>query len=142
MSNEKLAWQKKREGTPLAITKKHNPSIRSSLLRLLSLRVDVLYANNDEIKDLAKKHNIEHVNELAALKLVDEAILNNKPWAIKEMLDRTDGRPQQSLEVTGNADKPIEIRTRSFLEKVERLANCTALRGLIPEDDGRSEDRA
>lgn len=45
-------------------------------------------------------------------KVVVDAALNGEQWAITEIGNRMDGKPAQSLEVTGDPENPLETVSR------------------------------
>ena len=43
-----------------------------------------------------------------AKKIITES-KKGEPWAIKELLDRTEGKPKQALEHSGDPDNPVRV---------------------------------
>ncbi len=56
---------------------------------------------------------------LAMRKLI-EAVGNGEPWAIKELLDRTLGKADQRLEVTGDGGGPVATEVTLKLQFADR----------------------
>lgn len=56
---------------------------------------------------------------LAMEKLI-EAVGNGEPWAIKELLDRTLGKAEQRLEVTGEGGGPVATEITLRLKFADR----------------------
>jgi hypothetical protein len=48
------------------------------------------------------------LNKLAEV-LVEEAIDNRQAWAMQEIANRLDGKPAQSVELTGDEDRPLTM---------------------------------
>lgn len=49
--------------------------------------------------------------DVMAARIVFEALMNGEPWAIKELIDRTEGKPIQISEITGRDGNPIELES-------------------------------
>lgn len=47
--------------------------------------------------------------------LVDKAIAG-EPWAIAEVANRFDGKPAQSVELTGDPDNPLQVIERRIVK--------------------------
>jgi hypothetical protein len=76
-----------------------------------------------ELRDLARQHALEAIEELArlALKAKNESA---RIAAIKELLDRGYGRPLQSIEATGKEGGPIEHREVTDADRALRGPPC------------------
>ena len=57
---------------------------------------------------------------LAAVKGLREAVKNGEAWAIKELLDRTLGKADQRLEVTGEGGGPVATEITLTLQFADR----------------------
>ena len=58
----------------------------------------------------------------AAESLLTQAA-NGEQWAIKELADRLDGRPAQSVDVGGQEDNPLQFITRIELVPMKKNAD-------------------
>ena len=65
------------------------------------------------LRALARKTNssVDAGLDAAADKLVSLAIDHGEQWAILEMGNRLDGKPAQSVQVTGEDGGPVQIQT-------------------------------
>lgn len=63
------------------------------------------------VKDISKGLKKATIADAAAARLVYEGVVNGQSWALKELLDRTEGKAKQSIEITSE-------------DKLERIASA------------------
>lgn len=68
--------------------------------------------------DRIQKHLIQNPHKLEKIveTLVQEA-QNGEPWAVKEIMDRVDGKAVQSTEISGVDGEAIELKQIEFIIK-------------------------
>lgn len=73
---------------------------------------------NKMFYDRIQKHLIQNPHKLEKIveTLVQEA-QNGEPWAVKEIMDRVDGKAVQSTEISGTDGNAIEISQIEFVIK-------------------------
>lgn len=99
-----MAWKKGESGNPAGRTK-DKPFAEALRIAL---------AEDDDVK---KKRKLRVIAD----KLVDAAIAG-EPWAIKEVIDRVDGKPAQSIDTT--IDDKRDLRDLNGIELAERAAEA------------------
>ena len=65
-----------------------------------------------------------------------EAVGNGEPWAIKELLDRTLGKADQRLEVTGEGGGPVASEITLKLQFADRSLVTAEPPRLLESDNG------
>jgi len=53
------------------------------------------------VKEFCKGKKTVTTADAVAARLLNEGLIKGEPWAVKEILDRTEGKAAQSLELTG-----------------------------------------
>lgn len=73
---------------------------------------------NKMFYDRIQKHLIQNPHKLEKIveTLVQEA-QNGEPWAVKEIMDRVDGKAVQATEISGTDGNAIEISQIEFVIK-------------------------
>lgn len=58
--------------------------------------------NNDIVKAVAKNRTGKKVTiaDAIAAKIIHESLISGESWAVKELMDRTEGKAPQSIEIT------------------------------------------
>lgn len=78
----------------------------------------------DAIDRALKKRNKSRTDGKKALDELAEKLLvaadNGEGWALKELGDRLEGKPAQSVTVGGDSDNPLETRTTIVFKAVEK----------------------
>ncbi len=122
---------------------KRGPSIRTSLLRILEQNLTKKQLNElydqtvEQIKSNGRKFNtgvkskriIDQINSV----LVARALTGDMA-AIKEVNDRTDGKSPQSIELTGDEDKPIKQEIDITPSKLAAIA-----KGIVETTSGNKK---
>jgi hypothetical protein len=122
------------------LVKGHNPynagkggrppkTAKAGFNTLLDKKIKDIYKEDKEVLKFSRQFKVTTLRELMHARIVDSAVLG-KLTASREVMDRTDGTPQHHVEVTGDADNPIEIRTRAMLEDFSKILNSAAVRKL------------
>lgn len=86
------------------------------------------------IRDISKGLKKATIADAAAARLVYEGVVNGQSWALKELLDRTEGKAKQSIEIS--SESKIE-RLAEAIKKTNEMA-CTLNREYgvpMPSDD-------
>jgi hypothetical protein len=75
----------------------------------------------DAINRALKQRDYGEQNAGKTLREIAEALIDKaqegEPWAIKEMIDRLDGRPKQDMDITADVD----IGITQFVQQSEEL---------------------
>jgi hypothetical protein len=68
--------------------------------------------------DRIRKHLVQNPKELEEIvaKLVEDA-KNGQPWAVKEIMDRVDGKAVQATEISGIDGDAVELKLIEFVIK-------------------------
>ena len=69
--------------------------------------------------DALRKECVQRDALAEIAKAVVDAAIKGEPWAIAEIGNRMDGKPAQSLEVSGDPDNPLETVTSYRLAPLE-----------------------
>lgn len=86
-----MAWKKGQSGNPSGRTVEENRPFLAALHRAIK------QSEGKKLRD-------------AADKLLDAAV-SGEPWALKELADRTDGRPIQPIAQSGDLNLTINVKT-------------------------------
>lgn len=100
----------------------------------LSFEVQITKPNGEIKKNKGKVQSVTTINQLVAITIINKAI-NGDNAAIKEYLDRTEGRPKQNHILEGG-ENPIDIIDYSKLS-MEALREIIAAAGQ--DDTDKSE---
>ena len=75
-------------------------NVSTALKNLLAeVAPDVVF-NSQFIADFARGRKNVTIADALALKLAHEALINGESWAFKEILDRSEGKPKQAVDIT------------------------------------------
>lgn len=84
------------------------------------LFTEAIYQALDRRGAAGGRSRLEVLTDFAE-KLLAEAD-NGEPWALMELANRLEGKPQQRVELTGEDGGPVQLDTTDSLEIVRRLA--------------------
>jgi hypothetical protein len=80
-----------------------------------SLAPDEL-VNAKFVKEFCKGKKKVTTADAIAARLINEGLIKGEPWAMKEILDRTEGKAKQGLELTGKDGAPIKTESTLILD--------------------------
>ena len=81
---------------------------------------------NDALRRAITQDNGKRIRD-AAEKLLDLAA-EGTPWAMRELADRTDGKPFQSVQLIGDPDHPLETKVTHGMS-TDAVKLLTKIRG-------------
>lgn len=97
-----MAWKPGQSGNP------DGRKIEKPFADALRMEIAAVGADHKALREIAKK-----LLELAG---------NGEGWAIREIADRLDGKPAQAMQLTGDPDNPLEIRTVNDTEAAREVS--------------------
>ncbi len=118
LANLRRGWQPGESGNP----KGRREGVRnvSTVLReMLENLAPAIVINEEFIKDFCKGLKRVTVGDATAARILNEALVKGEAWAIKELLDRTEGKPTQ----------PVDQETRGTLEVIVKREQRTDTTG-------------
>jgi hypothetical protein len=62
------------------------------------------------VREFCKGKKLVTVADATAARILNEALVKGEPWAIRELLDRTEGKAIASIELSGPDGGPVEHR--------------------------------
>lgn len=103
------SYQKGQSGNPGG-RPRGSRNVSSVLATLLAEIAPDIVVDASFVRDISKGLKKATIADAAAARLVYEAVVNGQSWALREVLDRTEGRATQAIEI-------------SSAEKIESLAD-------------------
>lgn len=74
------------------------------------------------VKDISKGLKQATIADAAAARIVYQAIVKGDSWALKELLDRTEGKPKERLQISHNDDVNAAAKVaNNFFEERKNL---------------------
>lgn len=90
------------------------------------------------IKDISKGLKKATIADAAAARLVYEGVVNGQSWALRELLDRTEGKSKQTLEISSR--ETIERIAEVYNSAMEHARSLNRDYGVpMPTDEEISE---
>lgn len=72
------------------------------------------------IKEISKSRKRPTLADAVAAKIIYMGLVNDQPWALKELLDRTEGKPAQSIRTEVEKPAPLEMAIEVSQELIRK----------------------
>ena len=93
-------------------------NVSTILKELLAQIAPTEILNAKFVKEFCKGKKTVTTADAVAARLLNEGLIKGEPWAVKEILDRTEGKAAQSLELTGKDGGAIQTESKTDLTKL------------------------